>query len=136
MCTDPALLCALIDEFVHDRDYVPSAAKRIEAAHELPLAFRAHTIATSGRTQWRAWSCGSRLWFVVGEIVPVHEAACDAIMLGLEFYNNDGVIIASAVWQRRGPRKWVLRRIIDLGSAQLQRENSLDASTMQHGESW
>ena len=84
---------ALLDASVRSRRYVPHDARRIRSREELPLALQFHTRQVDS-VVWRAWSDGSRIWFVKAKPVSCEDAAG----LQLTFFDIDGHLDSSGVW--------------------------------------
>ena len=91
----------LLDAFVRSRNYVPHDARRIRSREELPLALQSHTRQI--RVVWRAWSDGSRIWFVKAKPVSCE----DAVGLQVTFFDMDGRLASSGVWIWLAHRGWV-----------------------------
>lgn len=84
---------ALLDALVRSRAYVPNEARRVRSREELPVALQFHTLQDDG-VVWRAWSDGSRIWFV-----KAHPASCkDAAGLQVTFFDVDGRLDRCGVW--------------------------------------
>lgn len=84
---------ALLDAFVRSRRCVPHDAHCIRSREELPLAFQSHTDEVDS-TVWRAWSDGSRIWFVKAKQMSCKGAAG----LQVRFFELDGRVDGSGVW--------------------------------------
>ncbi len=116
-------LRSLLDDFVHDRQYVPPEAQRIESLEELPL--RLQTVAASyTQEEWNAWSLDQRIWFVVAQKVCLRPERPLEAALKVRFYDHDGVLVAAGIWSRptgsrptgsRSTGSWVLHSVLDEG---------------------
>lgn len=97
----------LLDAFVRSRRYVPHDAHRIRSRDELPLALQFHT-RQGGSVVWRAWSDGSRVWFVKAKPVSCEDVAG----LQVTFVHMDGGLDGPGVWiwLREGPLLRALMR--------------------------
>lgn len=99
---------SLLEEFVRERSYVPDEALAVRSSDELPMCLGVRTADVPADAQWRAWSHGSRIWFIVGQLV---REACDdprEIVLKMMFYDHDGALAARGAWLRRPTGQWVL----------------------------
>jgi len=83
----------LLDAFVRSRHYVPHDARRIRSREDLPVALQSHTRQVDS-VVWRAWSDGSRIWFVKAKLVSCEDAAGLQIM----FLDVDGHLDSSGMW--------------------------------------
>ena len=111
-------LRSLLDDFVHDRQYVPPEAQRIESLEELPL--RLQTVAASyTQEEWNAWSLDQRMWFVVAQKVCLRPERPLEAALKVRFYDHDGALVAAGIWSRqtgsRSGGSWVLHSVLDEG---------------------
>ncbi|WP_129782207.1 hypothetical protein [Peristeroidobacter soli] len=110
---DARRLGALLEEFARERRYVPEDAQGIEALDELPLCLQARARKSDADSQWRAWTDGHRIWFVVAQRVRFPGEEAGEITLKLAFYDHDGVLAATGAWLRRATGQWVLYSVLD-----------------------
>jgi hypothetical protein len=103
---DQIRLRMLLRSFTRSHGYVPSCARRIRSADELPLALQSHTHQVKGLL-WRAWVDGTRVWFVLAGLAN-GTTPKDRVGLQLMFFDMDGRLAATGVWIRTKRRGWLL----------------------------
>lgn len=105
-------LDALLEEFVRERRYVPEHALLIESLDELPLRLQARARSAQLDAQWRAWTDGHRIWFIVARPVSVAGGQVREITLKMAFYDHDGALAACGVWLRQVTGHWMLHSVL------------------------
>lgn len=106
-------LSELLDEFVRERRYVPERVPVIESLDDLPLRLQARAKSAGSDTQWRAWTDGHRIWFIVARPIRVPGQQAREITLQMRFYDHDGALAAAGVWLRRVTGHWMLYGVLD-----------------------
>lgn len=87
----------LLDSLVPQLHYVPQSASRIRFAEDLPSSLRGQTRVPQWCGAWRAWRCGTQVWFVSGRcICPRGEP-----LLYAAFFDVDGRFMSGGTWRRR-----------------------------------
>lgn len=105
---------SLLEEFVRERRYVPDEAVACRSSDELPLCLEERTADVPADAQWRAWSHGSRIWFIVGQLVREARDDPREIVLKMTFYDHDGTLVARGAWLRRPTGQWVLTACLSM----------------------
>jgi hypothetical protein len=80
---------------------------------DLPPVLEQYTQRLHSGELWRAYTDGTRVWFVVAW--AAHSLSRDpaTVALELRFFDNDGTICATGIWERRGD-DWALRDVLDV----------------------
>lgn len=107
------ILGVLLDEFVGTICRLPEGAARLTSYADLPVRFQTRVDSLAPHAEWRAWSDGTRIWFMVGCVLRQRGQECAGPLLRAMFFNQDAYPIASGEWRRLGPCMWKLHNVLE-----------------------
>ena len=99
----------LVQQFVVDTGFAPPTARRLLAPMDLPPALERVAMQAQRCLQtWFAWADGSRIWFLVAEMVAVPSPHCQGEAIRMNFYDEDGRLVSRGTWALQSERSWML----------------------------
>jgi len=107
LASQPTQVESLLDSFIVSQHYVPDNACRVTFCDALPLRLQVRARQVHHGV-WRAWTDGSRTWFVVAKLVPEVSREVERRALHVSFVDMDGRLASRAVWTLSSDGRWIL----------------------------
>ena len=107
LTSQSAQVDSLLDSFIVSQHYVPDNACRVTFCDALPLRLQVCARQVHHGV-WRAWTDGSRTWFVVAKLVPEVSREVERRALHVSFVDIDGRLASRAVWTQGSDGRWIL----------------------------
>jgi hypothetical protein len=111
---DPKALGTELDGLLTARWQPARCAQVVCEPVDLPVVLEQYTQRLCSGELWRAYTDGVRVWFVIARAVHVLSKDPATVALELRFFENDGRICATGIWERHGDCDWTLRDVLDV----------------------
>jgi len=103
----------LIDSFVRQQNYVPAKARAVSHLEDLHPRLQDRARDLEPLSGWRAWSLGTRLWFITARLCSPERSPAGLLILQIRFFDKDGHLAAAGEWSLQAGGHWKLLRVID-----------------------